>query len=222
MTKCIAIDTSTTKFSLASYKEGIFKEYNVLDSKNHAKDIYKNINDIMNQSEMEISELDFIAIGNGPGRFSGLRVSASAIQAISYVKKIPIVSISSLMVIAQVAIDQCSLDKIAIAMNARKGKIYFGCYGKGDDNLAHELIKDCLIDNDSLHLPEGLFYGVGNGFSQETNHHQNNSIELIERPETVLPDAKAMIKLAIKKYELGIITDSFNIIPNYLMEEVTN
>jgi len=45
---------------------------------------------------------------------------------------------------------------------------------------------------------------------------------LIERPETVLPDAKAMIKLAIKKYELGIITDSFNIIPNYLMEEVTN
>ena len=222
MTKCIAIDTSTTKFSLASYKEGIFKEYNVLDSKNHAKDIYKNINDIMNQSEMEMSELDFIAIGNGPGRFSGLRVSASAIQAISYVKKIPIVSLSSLMVIAQVAIDQCSLDKIAVAMTARKGKIYFGCYKKGEDNLAHEVIKDCLIDTDSLYVSEGLFHGVGNGFSQEIINYENNTIQLIESPETVLPDAKTMIKLAIKKYELGIITDSFNIIPNYLMKEVAN
>ena len=222
MTNCIAIDTSTTKFSLASYKEGIFHEYNVLNSKNHAKDIYKNINDIMNQSEMEMSELDFIAIGNGPGRFSGLRVSASAIQAISYVKKIPIVSLSSLMVIAQVAIDQCSLDKIAVAMTARKGKIYFGCYKKGEDNLAHEVIKDCLIDTDSLYVSEGLFHGVGNGFTQEIINYENNTIQLIERPETVLPDAKTMIKLAIKKYELGIITDSFNIIPNYLMEEVAN
>ena len=222
MTKCIAIDTSTTKFSLASYKEGIFEEYNVLDSKNHAKDIYKNINDIMNQSEMIMSELDFIAIGNGPGRFSGLRVSASAIQAISYVKKIPIVSLSSLMVMAQVAIDQCSLDKIAVAMNARKGKIYFGCYKKGEDNLAHEAIKDCLIDIDSLNVTEDLFYGIGNGFSQEIINYENNTIQLIERPETILPDAKTMIKLAIKKYELGITTDSFNIIPNYLMEEVAN
>jgi hypothetical protein len=31
-----------------------------------------------------------------------------------------------------------------------------------------------------------------------------------------------MIKNAIKKYELGIISNSFNIIPNYLMDEVAN
>ena len=119
MTKCIAIETSTTKFSLASYNNGVICEYNEIDSKNHAKNIYININNIINQSKMNINELDFIALGNGPGRFSGLRVSASAIQAITYVRKIPIVSVSSLMAIAQVAIDNYSLDKIAVAMTAR-------------------------------------------------------------------------------------------------------
>ena len=222
MTKCIAIETSTTKFSLASYNNGVICEYNEIDSKNHAKNIYININNIINQSKMNINELDFIALGNGPGRFSGLRVSASAIQAITYVRKIPIVSVSSLMAIAQVAIDNYSLDKIAVAMTARKGKIYFGCYKKGEDSLAEEVIKDCLIDADSFHFPDGSFYGVGNGYSQEIMSKKNNAIKLINNPETVLPDAKTMIKNAIKKYELGIISNSFNIIPNYLMDEVAN
>ncbi|MBT5217165.1 MAG: tRNA (adenosine(37)-N6)-threonylcarbamoyltransferase complex dimerization subunit type 1 TsaB [Gammaproteobacteria bacterium] len=222
MTKCIAIETSTTKFSLASYNNGVICEYNEIDSKNHAKNIYININNIINQSKMNINELDFIALGNGPGRFSGLRVSASAIQAITYVRKIPIVSVSSLMAIAQVAIDNYSLDKIAVAMTARKGKIYFGCYKKGEDSLAEEVIKDCLIDADSFHFSDGSFYGVGNGYSQEIMSKKNNAIKLINNHETVFPDAKTMIKNAIKKYELGIISNSFNIIPNYLMDEVAN
>ena len=53
MTKCIAIETSTTKFSLASYNEGVLYEYNMLESKNHAKDIYKNINEIMIKSQLK-------------------------------------------------------------------------------------------------------------------------------------------------------------------------
>ena len=81
MTKCIAIDTSTNRFTLAAMNGRELFEFNQDNCINHAQDIYRNINNILTNSRLNLKDLDFIAFGCGPGRFTGLRIAASAAQA---------------------------------------------------------------------------------------------------------------------------------------------
>ena len=103
MTKCIAIDTSTIRLTLAVLNDGEFFELSQENSMDHAMDIYSNINKILRDARLELQDLELIGFGLGPGRFSGLRVAAAATQAMSYTHRIPVCGISSLSVIAQQA-----------------------------------------------------------------------------------------------------------------------
>ena len=78
MTKCIAIDTSTDRFTLAAMNDGELFEFNQENCIDHAQYIYRNINNILTDSRLELKDLDFIVYGSGPGRFTGLRIAAAA------------------------------------------------------------------------------------------------------------------------------------------------
>ena len=69
--------------------------------------------------------------------------------------------------------------------------------------------KDSLVDVDSFHFSEPNFFGVGNGWKEYTNLKEQCSIELIEHTKEVLPDAKTMIKLALRDFKLGNGLESF-------------
>ena len=87
MNKSLAIDTSTTRLTIACENAGNFYEYSMDNCIDHAKNIFSNINDLLFEAQLDIKDLDYISIGIGPGRFSGLRVAASAVQAIAYTHK---------------------------------------------------------------------------------------------------------------------------------------
>ncbi len=220
MTKCIAIDTSTDRFTLAAMNDGELFEFNQENCIDHAQDIYRNINNILTESRLELKDLDFIAYGSGPGRFTGLRIAAAATQAISYSQQTPVCSISSLATIAQVASETYSLDKIAVVMDAGRKQIYFGCYQKSEDGLVASTISDCLIDVDAFHFSGTNFFGVGKGWKEYTNLKKQCSVEVAEQAQEILPDAKTMIKLAIREFKSGKGVESFEALPNYLRDQV--
>ena len=88
MTKCIAIDTSTKRFCLGVKSSSDYFDLSIEQSTDHAKEIFKRIDDALKLASVSLKELDFLAVGIGPGRFSGLRVSIIAIKSISYVLSI--------------------------------------------------------------------------------------------------------------------------------------
>jgi len=141
MIKCIAIDTSTIRLTLAVLNNGEFFELSQESGMDHAKDIYSNINKILNDARLELQDLELIGFGLGPGRFSGLRVAAAATQAMSYILKIPVCGISNLAVMAQQAAEIFSIKKIAVAIDANRNQIYFGCYQVSADGLVVENIQ---------------------------------------------------------------------------------
>ena len=222
MTKCIAIDTSTNRFTLAAMNGGELYEFYQENCIDHAQDIYMNINNILTDSRLKLKDLDFVAFGSGPGRFTGLRIAASATQAISYTHQISVCSVSSLSTIAQLASENYSKDKIAVAMDAGRKQIYFGCYQASKDGLVQPIFPDSLIDVDSFHFSEANFFGVGAGWKKYTNLKEQYSIEFIEDSEEILPDAKTMIKLATKDFKSGKRLESFEALPNYLRDQVAN
>jgi len=222
MNKSLAIDTSTTHLTIACENNGVFIEYSMDNCLDHAKDLFININDILHKASLDIKSLDFITVGIGPGRFSGLRVAVSAVQAIAYTHNIKVITQSSLSSIAAVAANQCTVEKIAVAMDAGNNKIFFGCYHQDEDNFVKPIVNDSLIEIKEFEFNQRDFYGAGNAWTKYSDHLQNGKITVLNEADTFYPDAKMMIAYAKNRYLTEKHTKPFDIQPNYLIDKVTN
>ena len=222
MNKSLAIDTSTTRLTIACENEGIFYEYSMDNCVDHAKNIFSNINDLLFEAQLNIKELDFISIGIGPGRFSGLRVAASAVQAMAYTHEKNVVSVSSLSNIALVAIKQFSIDRVLVATDAGNNKIFSGSYQIDELETIKANVKDSLIEIKDFVFEETNYYGVGNAWKKYGESLSRENIIFLEGAEDLYPDARTMINYAKIRFEMKEFIDPFNIQPNYLIEQVTN
>jgi tRNA threonylcarbamoyladenosine biosynthesis protein TsaB len=82
-----------------------------------------------------------IAVGLGPGSFTGLRVGLSCAKAIAYARRIPIVGFSSLQALA---IDQPGL--VYAATEARKGELFLQAFQDGDPKGAIQVVQAAGLD----------------------------------------------------------------------------
>ena len=222
MNKSLAIDTSTTRLTIACENEGNFYEYSMDNCIDHAKNIFSNINDLLFEAQLDIKDLDYISIGIGPGRFSGLRVAASAVQAIAYTHKKNVVTVSSLSNIALVAIKQFSIDRVLVATDAGNNKIFSGSYQIDESETIKANVKDSLIEIKDFVFEETNYYGVGNAWKKYGESLSRENIIFLEGAEDLYPDARTMINYAKIRFEMKEFIDPFNIQPNYLIEQVTN
>ena len=222
MNKSLAIDPSTTRLTIACENEGNFYEYSMDNCIDHAKNIFSNINDLLFEAQLDIKDLDYISIGIGPGRFSGLRVAASAVQAIAYTHKKNVVTVSSLSNIALVAIKQFSIDRVLVATDAGNNKIFSGSYQIDELETIKANVKDSLIEIKDFVFEETNYYGVGNAWKKYGESLSRENIIFLEGAEDLYPDARTMINYAKIRFEMKEFIDPFNIQPNYLIEQVTN
>ncbi len=83
------------------------------------------IDEVMSEAKLSFKDLDKIAITTGPGTFTGARICVSAARALALVSGTPIVTISSLALMARnPAIPGDSKRGLAIATDARRGEVY--------------------------------------------------------------------------------------------------
>ena len=222
MNKSLAIDTSTSRLTIACENNGNFYEYSMDNCIDHAKNIFSNINDLLLEARLEISDLDFITIGIGPGRFSGLRVAASAVQAMSYTHKKEVVCVSSLSSIALVAIKQFSIDRVLVATDAGNEKIFFGCYETDQSEIIKANVSDRLVEIKNFLFEDANYYAAGNAWKKYGDSLSTENITVLDGAEDLYPDARIMINYAKIRYEMKEFIDPFNIQPNYLIDQVTN
>ena len=96
-------------------------------------------------------EPTFVAVGRGPGAFTGLRVGIVAAKAIGWAREIPVVGICSLDIVAQ----QFDLAEGWAILDARRGELYLAKYRQGrriegPTVLAKELAKEKIADQISV------------------------------------------------------------------------
>ena len=94
---CIAIETSTNICSVALFREKkIINIKEINKPRSHSTELGIMINNLLEQSKVEIEILDFIALSSGPGSFTGLRIGSSLAKGIAYSLGIPIVMVPTL------------------------------------------------------------------------------------------------------------------------------
>jgi len=220
MTKCIAIDTSTRRFCLGVKNSSDYFDRSVNKSTDHAKEIFKRIDDVLKLANTSIEELDFLAVGIGPGRFSGLRVSISAIKSISYVLSIPIVAISSLEIIAREIMEKNDKENVILIEDAGRGNLYIGSYALKN----HEFIKlsdDRVANINEIEISETDALIAGSGIIRYPDLKIDSNSLLNQNGEEYL-NSRTMIDHALEQFNKGNTIDCMNLKPNYLFDEVAN
>ena len=220
MTKCIAIDTSTRRFCLGVKNSRDYFDRSVDESTDHAKEIFKRIDDVLKLANTSIEELDFLAVGIGPGRFSGLRVSISAIKSISYVLNIPIIAISSLEIIAREMMEKNDKENVILIEDAGRGNLYIGSYALKN----HEFIKlsdDRVANINEIEISETDALIAGSGIIRYPDLKIDSKLLLNQTGEEYL-NSRTMIDHALEQFNKGNTIDCMNLKPNYLFDEVAN
>ena len=220
MTKCIAIDTSTRRFCLGVKNSSDYFDRSVDESTDHAKEIFKRIDDVLKLANTSIEELDFLAVGIGPGRFSGLRVSISAIKSISYVLNKPIIAISSLEIIAREMMKKNDKENVILIEDAGRGNLYIGSYALKN----HEFIKlsdDRVANINEIEISQKDVLIAGSGIIRYPDLKINSKSLLNQTGEEYL-NSRTMIDHAVEQFNKGNTIDCMNLKPNYLFDEVAN
>jgi tRNA threonylcarbamoyladenosine biosynthesis protein TsaB len=130
--KLLALDTSTERLALALQAPG--GPYTVLaeGGAQASATLLPKVHALMALAGLQMSDLDTIAFGRGPGAFTGLRTACAVAQGLAFGLGKPVLAIDSLLIVAEDARrqhfgDAAALD-IGVAMDARMDEVYAGRY----------------------------------------------------------------------------------------------
>jgi tRNA threonylcarbamoyladenosine biosynthesis protein TsaB len=130
----LAIDTSTSLCSIAlKTNRGIQCIESVLTNHTHSDKIFEFTEQLLEENSLKFSDLKGIVTGLGPGSYTGLRVSASAVKGWAFGLDIPVYGVSSLELIYKAIESKNFLTEdelVIVAIDARRMEVYASAFEK--------------------------------------------------------------------------------------------
>jgi len=128
MNNIVALDTSTEACSVALLCNGESIHRYRVEPRVHAKVLFPMLNELLAEAGITTPQLEGIAFGRGPGAFTGVRIGTAAAQAMALGGDIPVAPVSTLAAIAHRCHREHGCSKVAVAIDARMGEVYWGAY----------------------------------------------------------------------------------------------
>jgi tRNA threonylcarbamoyladenosine biosynthesis protein TsaB len=186
----LSIDTSTKFQSLALVDDAIPLARRLHRIKlDHSDTLLHNVSDLLEQQRVAVADLSLVAVGLGPGSFTGLRVGLANAKALARAAGADIVGVSSL---AAVARPSCYMHEgpVVVAIDARRSEVYTATYrGRGSDFEALDTARTARPDDLRAHILE-LAAGadvlvVGDGvrrYSEQLGAFDHPRIRVLDGP----------------------------------------
>lgn len=216
----LAIESATNVASVAIVtEETIVAEVILNTGKTHSQRLMPLLANLMEEAELEVEDLNGIAVSGGPGSFTGLRIGMSTAKGLAYAAKKPLILVSTLEVLALNLIESPGL--ICPILNARKSEVYTALYKKTNNELEELLPKKALapaelVETLKTFSEKIVFSGdavpVFGDFLLK-NLGQKSSLA---PPFLSVPRAANLGWLALKKYKKGEIEDLAAAKPFYI------
>lgn len=101
----------------------------------HAQRLLSLIDELMKQGGAEWDSIDRVAVGTGPGTFTGLRIGIASAQALAGARALPLVGVSTLRALALTAHDREPQRATLAVIDARRGEAFTAGWAAGEDPL---------------------------------------------------------------------------------------
>lgn len=217
--KLLAFELSTEACSVAVHVDGEVLERFEIAPRQHAALALPWAGQLLAEAGIVRSQLDAIALGRGPGAFTGVRLAIALAQGIALGLDRPLLPVSTLQALAMRA-DAGSGDILA-AIDARMGEVYLARYRRQQG-------VPCLEDAERVCAPEaatlpaGLaVQGVGSGFAAAGGALAARLRAGLSGVDAdALPHAADVVALAVPAFARGEGIAPERVEPAYLRDNV--
>ena len=196
----LGIDTSTKicTCSIFDSENGVIAETSLSVKKNHSNIVMPIIDNLFKISDLNINDIDKIAVAIGPGSFTGVRIALGIAKGLAMALNKPLVAINELDILEAIA--SGNENEIIPLIDARKERVYYKYQGN--------YIDDYLINLISNFDKNKKYVFVGDGAINYTNILKDklgdNAIVL--PMYNAFPRASILCELALNKEEANIYT----------------
>lgn len=219
MAKLLIIDTALEEAIVALTKDGkIIGELTNKETHSHASFIQVAIEKLLQDQQMEINELDAIAVTLGPGSYTGLRVGLATAKGIAYALQKPLIGLSTLSALAAAAIQLASKslvppNQIFSMIDARRMEVFGAIYDASLKPIVQEqaIVMDQAKWNSYTIQPTIC---IGNGHFKTKDFTSPYEVTYLDGSYT----SHVLAQLAMVKWTAGQFEDLAYIGPNYLKD----
>lgn len=214
MSYILNIETATKNCSVALAKEGktiLCKEI-AEEGYSHAERLHVFIEEIVKEAGITFSDLAAIAVSQGPGSYTGLRIGVSAAKGLCYALGIPLIAIDTLQTLAsQITVS----DGLIIPMiDARRMEVYSAVFDVNHQNKRETQAE--IIDDNSFQGFEETLYFIGDCAEKCKSVLTKGNFVFLENIK--YPSAKEMSRLSYDKYKISDTVDVAYFEPYYLKD----
>lgn len=151
----LALDTATTAIGVALQREDADPvSAVVLDARAHTEHLAPLVARVLEEAGATPSDVTDIAVGTGPGPFTGLRVGLVTAVTMGYALEVPVHGVCSLDVLAEQALAATDADEVLVATDARRREVYWAHYARTSEHGARALTSPAV--EPAATIPDGL------------------------------------------------------------------
>jgi tRNA threonylcarbamoyladenosine biosynthesis protein TsaB len=220
MALVLSLETSTDVCSVALHNDRtLVAEIELHQAQAHASKLAPLISEVLIKAGVSLNQVNAVAISSGPGSYTGLRIGTSTAKGICYTLEIPLVTVSTLKLLAFQASSLLNETALLCPMiDARRMEVYCQVF----DNQLNEVlpVEAKIIEEDAfqelLATTKIFFFGNGAMKCKSTLQHQN--AYFLE--ENIFPLATTLGTIAIEKLLSKQVENLVTFEPFYLKDFV--
>lgn len=226
MARILSIETGTEVCSVALAQDG--EMISLRESgggRAHANNLGVYIDEVLRENDLDADELDAVAVGGGPGSYTGLRIGVSTAKGLCYALGKPLIAVDSLKALANIAMEEfeagiIDLDNpgtalLAPMIDARRMEVYTRLFDTKlnalNETQAHILTAESFADVFAAGR-ELLVFGNG----------AQKCADLLPQAKLarIASSARGLVTLAEAAYRAGEFVDTAYYEPYYLKDFV--
>ena len=216
MALILNIETATKNCSVALSKDGKTLAIREIAEQNfsHAEKLHVFIEELFAESHLKLQDLSAIAVSQGPGSYTGLRIGVSAAKGLCYALSIPLIAVDTLEILARKI--NISNGTILPMIDARRLEVYSAFF---DSNYAKiRETKAEIIDENSFQEETEILHLIGDGAMKFKEILTGEKFKYY--PEMQFPSATEMSLISIQKFQNKQFEDVAYFEPFYLKDFV--
>lgn len=224
MSRILALDSSTDACSVSLLVDGECLSIFELAAKSHTQRLLPMVDEVLQQADCSLTQLDAIALGRGPGSFTGLRICMGVVQGLAFGADVPVIPVSTLaaMALAHYREHPADTSWLLATLDARMDEVYWSLFassnGMPEAQLDEQVMKPALVVEQAMaHLQGRALVGVGSGWNYAAMNALNPEMRVVDAH----PHAENIALIAAQDFAAGKAIHILDAQPVYLRDSVS-